>query len=256
MKRLSVLFLIVLTLAGLLFLGCGKEKQKKTEKVEERPSITAGRKEKEVERLPVPEYTVLDEDIYDAPIKTQVTLKLLVSGKITKQGLTNLLEEIYSKTRVRSGFKYHSRPTLVFIYAYTSKEYAQSGSQWIAMLKGTDEGKEPEISTNKAQLAQLRAKPEEKFGLSEAKRKLIYAEIAEAIYKADREVIQKYPLPKLGEPGYSQAFVDSQLEKQDKQRDILTEKYEKEVAKKHGLTGEQLDGIYIEGVSKDWPKRK
>jgi len=76
------------------------------------------------ESASLPAHRILDEKVYDAPIKTQVTLRLLVSGRITDAGLRNLLSKLYSEVHNRRGFKYHSNPTHIFIYAYTDKERA------------------------------------------------------------------------------------------------------------------------------------
>ena len=241
----SICLILCLTSLGTFFLGCGKEKQTKAGKIE---------KEQEISNLSVPEYTVLDEDVYDAPVKTQVTLKLLVSGEISKSGLTALLNDLYAKTRVRSGFKYHDHPTNIFINAYISKEHAESGmGQWVAMLAKSYDDKEPEISINEQQLKQLKARPEEKFGLPEEKSRLIFAEIVKAEDRAEKEADKKYPDLKPGEPGYSRAAGIEQMKRRGEFKDKLKNEYKDQLAKNYGLTREQLNQIGTEGVVKDWP---
>ena len=144
--------------------------------------------------VPLPAYVILDEEVYDAPIKTQVTLRLLVSGHITDDGLRNLLSKLYSEVHNRRGFKYHSNPTHIFIYAYTDKERAESGIQWIAMLSKVGEGDKPKISVKDSQIKGLLAKPEIKFGLSENQRKQIWKEIIMAEDRASQEAEARYPL--------------------------------------------------------------
>ena len=149
----------------------------------------------EQERIVVPQYSVLNEDVYDAPIKTQVTLKLLVSGDISEPGLRTLLNQLYSSTKARKGFKYHDSPTNIYIYAFTSKERAESGmGQWIAMLQKNYDDVEPTISINERQITQLGAKPEERFGLSEEKRKEIWKEHVLVEDRARKEAEEQYPL--------------------------------------------------------------
>jgi hypothetical protein len=206
---------------------------------------------KEFEQL---RYTVLDREVYDAPVKTQVTLKLLVSGNITEKGLEELLIRLYSEIKKETGFEYRKNPNNIDIYAFTSKERAESGmAQWIGMLLKNVPDEEPEIRMNDRQFAHLKAAPEEKFGLSEEKRKEIWDEIVKAEDRANKEAEERYPLPDPSKPGYSQTKVRDIIIKQGELIETLTEKYMNEVTTKYGLTQEQLDAIVAEAFEKDWP---
>lgn len=240
---LGFALLLVLTITS-----CGQEKATKSEKKVE-SSTPAVQQPKVV----LPTYIVLEEDVYDAPIKTQVTLNVLVSGEISDSGLRALLNQLYSSTKARRGFKNHNSPTNIYIYAFTTKERYESGmGLWIAMLQKSYDDVKPTISIKESQITQLGAKPEEKFGLSEAKRKQIWYEIVKAEDRTTTEAEQKYPLSDPLKPGYSQSIARKQLEKQAELQDILNEKYENELAKKYGLTRKQLDEIAVEGLIKDW----
>jgi len=242
-------FLLCVLLLMLMIISCEQREVPKTETKKTETSTTS----LEEPKIEMPEYSILNEDVYDTPGKTQVTLNVLVSGKISKTGLTNLLNQLYSKTQDRSGFKYHSHPTHIGIYAYTSKEYAQAGlGQWVAMLIKIGEESKPEITMNERQIAQIGAKPEEKFGLSEDTRKRIWEELIEAERRATREAEQRYPLPDPLKPNYSASYAGKQLERQTKLSSSLNEKYEYEIDKRYGLTREQLDQIVTEAVAKDW----
>jgi hypothetical protein len=206
--------------------SCGTREPAREEKAEAAP-VTAARPPE----VPLPEYTVLDEDVYDAPIKTQVILHILVSGEITKQNLRALLSKLYAELQKRRGFKYHTAATHIGVYAYPKEENWKSGSGgWIAYLLRMGEGEPTEYRINEGQFAQLGAKPEQKFGLSEAQRKKVFGEIAQAEDRAYEEV------PGGGEP-----------------RERLENKYKDALAAKYGLTGEQLSDISVEGLVKDWP---
>lgn len=182
----------------------------------------------QTEKVVMPQYIVLKEDIIEdvfggVLIKTQAELSIIVSGEISENGLRALLNELYPQMQQRRGSEYQKNPTHIVIYAYTSEEHAESGmGQWIAMLfKKIGDSGEPEIRFNEYQMAQIGANPEEKFGLSEAQRKQIWSEIVKA---EDRTTTGK-----------------------------LSEKDKTDLAKKFGLTLEQLDEIRIEGLTKDWP---
>jgi len=278
----------------------------------------------------LPTYSVLDEDIYDTALKTQVVLNILVSGEISEPGLRALLDMLYSSIRARGGFKYYNPPTNVYIYAFTSKERAESGWLWIAMLHKSYSDVKPTININERQIAQLDAKPDERFGLSEEKRKEIWKELVLVERRARKEAEERYPLdltqqslrvgqvfqlseetplmPEL-EPAdpmaalqrmrrlpprttikvlklamkrqtqwylveakspskaslgsgwinsialIGQAQVDSmkQMEKQFELESRLKDNYKNKLAKKYGLTCEQLDEITTEAFAEDWP---
>lgn len=186
-----------------------------------------------------PEYTILNEDIYDAPIKTQVELNILVSGEISEASLKTLLDQLYSSTRARKGFKYHDSPTSIYVYAYTSKERAESGmGQWIAMLQKAHAETKPTININERQLAQFGAEPEERFGLSEEKRKEIWKELILIEDRAMEEAEKRYP---------------EQWEKEIEMQRRLIDENENKLAEKYELTPEQLEEISSEGLEKDWP---
>ncbi len=208
----------------------------------------------EREKVVMPNYSILDEDVYDTPGKTQVALNILVSGEISEPGLGALLNQLYSSIATRSGFKYHDFPTNIYIYAYTSREKAESGmGLWIAMLAKDYDNVKPTISINERQIALLDAKPEQKFGLSEAERQQIWNEIVKSEDRARREAEQEFPDPDPLDPNYSQSLFMEQFEKQIELQRTLDEKYKNELAEKYGLTRDQLAEIAGEGLTKDWP---
>ena len=184
-------------------------------------------------------YTILNEDVYDAAVKTQVTLSVLGSGEISEAGLKSLLNQLYSSTKARKGFKYHDSPTSIYIYIYTSKERAESGmAQWIAMLQKAHAETKPTININERQLAQLGAEPEERFGLSEEKRKEIWKELILIEDRAMKEAEKRYP---------------EQWEKEIEMQRRLIDENENKLAEKYELTPDQLGKISTEGLEKDWP---
>ena len=193
----------------------------------------------EQEKAVIPKHTILNEELYDVPIKTQVTLNVLVSGEITEPGLRALLNQLYSSIKARKGFKYHDSPTNIYIYAFTSKERAESGmGQWIAMLQKSPGDAKATISINERQITQLGAKPEERFGLSEEKRKGIWKELVLVEDRAMEEALEQYP---------------EEFEKQVEMERRLIDDYKNKLAEKYELTREQLQEISVEGVEKDWP---
>lgn len=148
------------------------------------------------ENVGVPEYTVLDEKVHDAPIKTQVQLDILVTGEITETGLRRLLGDLYANRAGRTGFRHHAKPTHIFISAYTDRDSATSGmGQWIAMLSKVGESGQPEIRVNNRQLAGMKTASEVRFGLTEQKRISIWQEyVVDVEDRANREAKETFPL--------------------------------------------------------------
>ncbi len=205
------------------------------------------------EKVVMPTYSVLNEDVYDIPLKTQVELDILVSGEISETGLRALLNKLYTSTKMKKGFKYHTSPTNIYIYAFTSKERFESGmGQWIAMLQQSPGDAKPRIDIKKRQIDQIGAKPEKRFGLSEIQRIDIWKESVVVEDKVWQEAEKRYPLDNFGPADLSNKLFQEQARKMAEFRERLERRYKNEIAKKYGLTNKQLEEIINEGVTKDW----
>jgi len=202
------------------------------------------------EGVPVPTYRVVDRQTYDVPLKTQIQLHAIVSGTLTESGLRQLLLELFIKANAMRGFKYHEgRPTHVGIYVYTSEDHFKSDSgQWIAMLVKNGEGAPLETRVKAELIAQLDAKPEAKYDLSEASRREVYLESIRADDRAHAEAERLIPLDGLNGQAQRQAW-----RKQGVLIDELWENFNAEIAKKYGITNEQLLDICREAQAKNWP---
>lgn len=121
-------------------------------------------------------------------------MRALLSGKITEDGLKALLKKLYDSAMATRGFTCYDRPTNVFIYLYTSRENAEGGSTWIAMLSKSFGEDKPTISIKPEQMAQLGKKPEVKFGLQEGKIRAIFREIVSAEDVAAQQAEARFPL--------------------------------------------------------------
>ena len=196
----------------------------------------------------VPTYEVLKNKLYDAPIKTQVEMRILVTETVTEQGLRALLEKLYAEQMKRRGFTFHTKLTHVFIYVHPDKERgAEESTGWIAMLAKTGEDSKPDITVNKKLMAVLREKPVVKFGLTERQRKAVWREMIHAEDRSTKEAEAAYPL----DP--RKALDRAQFDKQVDMQRALNAKYDAQIAKRHGLTKKQLQAIAVEGATKQWP---
>jgi hypothetical protein len=185
-------------------------------------------------------YAVVDERIYDVPIKTQIEQHIAVSGVPTEAELRVEILKRYRSAKARGDFRYHNPATNIYIYIYGTNEQASfKGGSWIGMIAmGPLDKGEPRVVINETRLAALSQKPEDRFGLSEQKRKRVFREIAAAEDRATREAMAQVP--------------DSQVMKQIDLEVKLQEKYRAEIARKYNLTEDQLLKISVEGVTKGW----
>ena len=194
------------------------------------------------------EYTILDEEVYDVPAKVQIDLNVLVSGKLTEQGLRSVLNKLYSETMNRTGFKHHIHPSAARIYLYTSKKRAYFNKEsFIALLIKRPNSEDLDIRIHKGQLNDLYAKPVVKYGLDETTRKKIWEELINIEDIAAEEAKRKYPELSSDNQDYFPQF-----QKQINLQVNLEEKYKNVIAKKYNITLEQLTRIAVEAAMKSW----
>jgi hypothetical protein len=197
-------------------------------------------KDTETITISAPDYVVLDKEITDDQIKTQVVIHAAASGSLSRENLEKLLRVLHEDACATSGLKHHGgEPTHVFVYVYTSEEHYKSGmGQWIAMLSRIGKNANPKIDVKDNLLAQQSLKPETKYGLSEEQRKDIFRRSVLIEDRAFADAEKRYP---------------SDLTKQMELANELMDRYEQEFAKECGLTVEQLTEIAVEGLEKNWP---
>lgn len=193
-----------------------------------------------VEAVPLPDHQIVEEDIDDTPLKTQIEQHILVSGEINEGNLKALLKQQFGLVMNRRGFQYHDVPTSVYLYVYETKEQAKAGQGlWLAMLQMSPrDNSKPEITTRKELISQIGKKLEEKHGLSGAKRKVIYKELLAEGLRATEEAMKREP---------------SNINKQIDIERELRKKYKEKLAKKYNLSKDQLKAIGLEGAINRWP---
>lgn len=231
----------ILLLALVLFCGCSSDKSD----VELKPNAEETTKIQEdiadAQSIALPDYEIVSENTYDVPVKTQIEQHILVMGEITEENQKALLRQQFDSIMKRRGFEYHNAPTNVYIYTYDTRERANTKQGlWLAMLQMNplDKGI-PKITTKKDQIAKIGQEPEEKFGLSEIKRKKIFKEIIIAERRAADEAMVREP---------SDIYREADLTQK------LSKKYKDELAKNYNITREQLSSIGIEGITNRWPR--
>ena len=198
----------------------------------------------QVARSPSIQYTVIADKADESPGKTQVVIDLIVPQDAPEAGLREVLRLLYDEASQRTGFQYHSTPTVIGIYAYPSREHAESGmGQWSAMLSKTPGDDEPAISIGLS-VGQPQPPPE-RFGFTTDERMQIFRRIVTAGDRGQADAESQAPL------GDTPTLAD--LTRQTDLASELEEKYKGELAAELGLTREQLSEISLEGLQNNWP---
>lgn len=160
-------------------------------------------------------------------------------GDVTRGAVENALLKTFGEVKGRRGFRYHSRPTNIYIYAYGSRTQALAGEGlWFAILEMSPltDGK-PRMQFRDSAMSSAGAPPVERFGLSRAKRQEIFRATVVAEDRAARGAEAQFPNDYLKQAGRSGS---------------LAEKYRDEVARQYGISEAQLDSIGLEGITEKW----
>lgn len=84
-------------------------------------------------------FTIIEDDVYDTPLKTQIMKRVVLKQTATRLQILALLDSIFSAEERRTGFKYNTHPTHIYVYLYYSmRDYKVSGGNWIAMKEKSD----------------------------------------------------------------------------------------------------------------------
>ena len=192
-------------------------------------------------------FEIVDEEIQDSP-KSQLRQDIAVSGELTEEILVAFLHARYEDALQREGFRFHERANAVFLYCYDTVKKAELGSgSWVAMLSKTPSGDVPEVQVKTELLELLRQPPEQRHGLTEDQRMLIFRKSIANERRADRDAESRAP--------FDASNPDS-LQAQYRLADQLLQQYQEELAREYGISYEQLREISVEGLTKHWPAGK
>lgn len=210
-------------------------KQTETQKERKSPQVTVTQDS--------PKASLAKEEIHDGPIKTQIDQRWYVTEVPNDEtALKVLVQQLHDQAlKPRREFKYHNPANAVYLYVYSDKETAeisQFGAEWLGMsmmsAADSEEGKANQIRINSPRLAKQLQDPEIRDGMEESKRREIYLEWGKGINDALK------PAWKENADGLMDLDMDL--------HDELEQKYLDQLSEKHGITGEQLYNILMEGI--------
>lgn len=165
-KALWMLAVLVVLLGG----GCDREESRQTLAPDAVRKLATPQDDLPASRIT---YSVVDENISDTPIKTQIEQHIVASNAPTKAEIEAEILQRYRSAMARRGFRHHNPATNVYIYVYGTKEQASAEQGlWIGMIamESLDKG-EPRVIISEERLAALSQGSEARAGLSEQKRK-------------------------------------------------------------------------------------
>ncbi len=192
------------------------------------------------------DHSFFDQQRHDSLIKAQIVYQIGVEPAISETDLRRLIEGLFGEAQGERDFRYHSRPTNVFIYCYVSREHFESGmGQWVGMLSHTPSANTPSITIRTDRLAAAVTDHEVIDGLDENTRKLIWSELVQAEDRAREIADQRRPI-KIGATEHD-ILANAELAAQ------LRKEYKNEVCKKFHITEEQAKRVTTEGLRKNWP---
>jgi len=90
----------------------------------------------------VPEYDIIENKKYDAPVKSQITLRVSLKDSTTTNEQIKTLTELLANSSMQIKMNKHPKPTHVFIYVYKTKaSYEANSGDWLSMYSkiGTDD---------------------------------------------------------------------------------------------------------------------
>lgn len=206
------------------------------------------------------------QELARLPIDKKMCYRVVVSPEIKENQVKPTIDKIIADITSKN-----NDIDEIGLFLYSDKELA-NGMYDIARVTWAPNGKlgnvtpeiaktnnrsnyklEIQIAENLEQYLKQRAKSEDKFGLTEAKRRQLFKAIVATEDNAQAEADRKYPISGRSTWSLSKSEFRSQMDKNINLMQHLEKQYKKELLKKYSLTQEQLKQICIEGMSERWP---
>lgn len=209
------------------------------------------------------------QELANLPVDKKMLYRVVVSSRIKENQVRPIVEKIIADITTKD-----SDIDEITLFLYSDKElvdgmYDVATATWAPY--GSLGNVTPEIarSNNRTsykisirmkekleEYLQKRSKSEEKFGLTEVKRRRIYKEIVDAEDRAQAEADRQYPISGRTTWDLSRSELRSRIDKNIELMRHLEEEYKNDLMKKYSLTREQLKEITFEGFEENWPMPK
>lgn len=190
-----------------------------------------------------PTFSVVSNEVYDVPLKTQVERKIVISEKCSSEEIEKFLRNQYDVVRDMDGFQYHSHPTHVWVAAYHSLETAEGApSRMLGRISAYGSDKSADLTLDKDLIAVAWNESESRFSLTTETRKAIYLKLSAIEEDVMKRADAKIPI------------IDTEsLKRNSELQSRLTNELEAEILDEHEISKEDLNSIFLEGWEKGWP---
>lgn len=201
------------------------------------------------------------QELNELPIDKKMLYRVVVSNKIKKNQVRPTIEKIISDVTQKDNdideitlFLYSDKNLVSGPYDIWTATWAPKWKLWnitseIAESNDRSDYKITiQIKKNLEKYLKQRGKSENKFWLTEKKRRQFFKEIVAAEDRAHREAEKLYPT-NITNPNYKQENLMKNINLADK----LMKKYRAKVRGKYNLTKEQSIKIKMEAFKEEWP---
>jgi len=204
------------------------------------------------------EYTV--SELAELPIDKKMLYRVVMSPEIKENQVEPTINKIISDITEGDNdideislLLYSNKDLVGGVYDVGTATWAPSGelgniTPEIAKNNNRDNYKISfKIKENLEEYLLQKDKSEDKLGLTEEKRRLIYKELANAEEKAINEAGKMFPT-NITNPNYKQENIMKNFDKQEE----LLEKYNLEIMKKYSINEDQKNEIVVEAMAENW----
>jgi hypothetical protein len=83
--------------------------------------------------VPKKTFDITEYQVYDAPVKSQVSIRAILKDSITSKNVEDLLKTLFDKAKdehMKSG----KEPTHIFVFVYASKADENDDAKWVGKM--------------------------------------------------------------------------------------------------------------------------
>lgn len=201
------------------------------------------------------------QEIANLPTDKKILYRIVVSSEIKENQVKPTIYKVISKLTEKD-----NDIDEITLFLYSDKElsegpydigtatwapFGELGNMTPEIAKNNDRSNYDisyKIKDNLEEYLVQRGKSENRFGLTEKKRRQFFKDIVAAEDRANNEAERLYPID-ISNPNYKQENLMKNMDKADK----LMEKYRVEVRDKYGVSKGQATKISVEAFEEGWP---
>ncbi len=123
-------------------------------------------------------YKIVNEELSDTPIKTQIDQSIGLEGKFDRDVVVKVLELSYNVAKTRNGFEYYNPANSYAIYVYADTDRAKARVRYLGQLSHYKNMETFRIDLNEELIVASQEPEQDKWGYTEKQRKQIFNALA------------------------------------------------------------------------------